>query len=88
MLGVLSWSDTLRRALRRVWERWKVIAHAIGNFQARVLLTVFYFVVVPPFAVIAKLFTDPLSLRAPRGDSYWVPRARPASAERSGTRQF
>ena len=46
------------------------------------------FVVVPPFAVIAKLFTDPLGLRAPRGESYWVARPRPAPAERAGTRQF
>ena len=30
----------------------KVIAPSIGNFQARVLLSVFYFVLVPPFALI------------------------------------
>jgi len=29
-----------------------VIAPSIGNFQARVLLSVFYFVLVPPFALI------------------------------------
>jgi hypothetical protein len=25
----------IRALARRVWERWKVIAHIIGNFQAR-----------------------------------------------------
>ena len=61
-----------------------VIAHVIGNFQARVLLTLFYFAVVPPFAVIVKLAKDPLGLRPPRGSSFWSPRseADPATARR------
>jgi hypothetical protein len=84
----LSWSGILRPTLRRLWERWKVVAHVIGNFQARVLLTVFYFVIAPPFALIVKLGRDPLSLRRPSGGSYWVTRPRPESAERAGTRQF
>ena len=69
---------TLSRArdlLRWVWARWLVIAHIIGNFQARVLPTVFYFSIVPPFALIVKLARDPLGLRLPRGDTYWQPRA-------------
>ena len=37
------------KALKRLWEGWKKIAHKIGNFQARVLLTVFYAVLVLPF---------------------------------------
>ena len=88
MLAVLSWSGTLRSTLRRLWERWKVVAHVIGNFQARVLLTVFYFAIVPPFAVIVKLLKDPLSLRVPPGASYWMTRPDPESADRTGTRQF
>jgi hypothetical protein len=74
--------------LKRLWARWKVISHVIGTFQARVLLTVFYFLIVPPFALIVKLVTDPLSLRAPQTASYWVTRLRPERAERAGTRQF
>jgi len=59
-----------RRA--RAWERWKIIAHKIGNFQARLLLVIFYFVVVPPFALIVKLFKDPLTLTPPQQESLWV----------------
>lgn len=62
--------------LRRAWEGWKRIAHRIGQFQARVLLTVFYFVILAPFAVALRLFADPLAIKpgSPRG---W--RDRPAS---------
>ena len=80
--------DTWTRLCRRAWARWTVIAHIIGNFQARVLLTLFYFVVLPPFALIVKLFTDPLGLREPRGGSDWVVRPAAEPPERAGRRQF
>jgi hypothetical protein len=76
------------RVLRRLWERWKVIAHIIGNFQARVLLTVFYFLIVPPFALIVKAFKDPLGLRPPAGEGYWHKRAAMEPAAEAGRRQF
>ena len=60
---------------RRLWEGWKVVAHAIGNFQARLLLSLFYFLVVPPFALLVKLFMDPLRLRpADHRGSFWIDR--------------
>jgi hypothetical protein len=84
----VSWSRTLRPIFRHLWERWKVIAHVIGNFQARVLLTVFYFVIAPPFALLVKLVRDPLSLRVPSAATYWVTRPGPETGPQAGTRQF
>ena len=49
--------------LKRAWQSWKRIARAIGTFQARVLLTVFYLVLVLPFGVIARLFSDRLRIK-------------------------
>lgn len=51
------------KMLKRLWEGWKVVAHKIGNFQARVLLTIFYAVLILPFGVAARLFTDPLRIK-------------------------
>ncbi|HEY2994744.1 MAG TPA: hypothetical protein VGM22_18180 [Methylomirabilota bacterium] len=48
---------------KALWVRWKRIAHAIGTFQARVLLTVLYVVLLPPFTLIARLTADPMQLR-------------------------
>lgn len=53
----------LKHALKAVWARWNVIAHKIGNFQARAFLSLFYFVVLAPFALGVKIFCDPLRLR-------------------------
>ena len=48
------------------------MAHRIGDFQARVLLTVFYYVILGPFALVLRR-SDPLGIGpgAPRG---WRPR--------------
>ncbi len=58
---------------RSLWEAWKSLARKIGNFQARIILMVFYFVVVCPFALVVRWTSDPLSLKSgtPRG---WRPK--------------
>ena len=57
--------------LRALLKSWKSIAHKIGNFQARLILTVFYFIVVAPFALRVKVFSDPLQLKRSAG---WLSR--------------
>jgi len=49
--------------LKRAWQNWSRIAHAVGTFQARVLLTLFYVVLVLPFGLFARWFTDPLRIK-------------------------
>jgi hypothetical protein len=51
--------------LKRAQRIWKRVAHAIGNFQARILLTVFYAIIVFPFGIVARLFSDPLRIKRP-----------------------
>jgi hypothetical protein len=72
----------------RAWERWKVIAKKIGNFQSRVILTLFYVLVVPMFALIVKVFKDPLHLRSSDAESYWLERKTPQPTESTARRQF
>ena len=44
----------MRQAVKRFWEAWNRIAHAIGNFQARILLTVIYAGLTLPFGLAAR----------------------------------
>lgn len=60
------------RTLRRLWDGWKRVGRAIGNFQARVLLTVFYAVLMLPLGLAVRLFADPLKIRRP--SDKWVAR--------------
>lgn len=55
-----------------LWERWKEVAARAATFQARILLTVFYYTVVPIFALAVRAFSDPLGLSPERGGR-WTP---------------
>ena len=52
-------------SIKRGWAVWTKIAHKIGNFQARVLLTIMYAILVLPFGLAVRLFGDPLRMKTP-----------------------
>jgi hypothetical protein len=56
--------------LKNAWTVWKEIARRIGNFQARVILTLLYAIAVLPFGLIARLFSDPLRIK--NRPSQWI----------------
>jgi hypothetical protein len=62
----------VKAAARAAWRWWTRVAHRIGDFQARVLLTVFYYVILGPFALVLRR-RDPLGL-APGPVRGWRPR--------------
>ncbi len=72
--------------LRRLWRGWKRIGKKIGDFQARVLLTVFYFVIVAPFALIVRAAADPLAIK-PRSARGWRARTGEATVSVTAARQ-
>ena len=59
--------------LKRLWVGWGRLARRMGNFQGRVLLALFYFSAVMPFAILTRLFSDPLHLRR-QAESSWLDR--------------
>lgn len=52
----------MKAAARAAWRWWTRVAHRIGDFQARVLLTFFYYVILGPFALVLRR-SDPLGIR-------------------------
>ncbi len=57
--------------VKRIWNAWKRLGQKIGDFLARVVLSVFYFTVFMPFALAVRLFQDPLRQRPKNLKSYW-----------------
>ncbi len=60
--------------LSRLWKAYLRLATAIGSMMGRVVLTVQYFVILPPFALLAKR----AARRLPAG---WTPGHRPSPLE-------
>jgi len=62
--NIKNTNDKVKKGFfRRLWEGWKKIAQIIGDFNARVILTIFYLILLCPFAIMLKLFTDPLEIK-------------------------
>ena len=49
--------------MKGFWKKWQRLAKRIGDFQARLILTVLYFIVIGPFALVVRWGADPLSLK-------------------------
>ncbi len=67
--GELEQPASAKTGICGLWAAWKRVARKIGDFQARVLLTIFYFVLLAPFALIVRRTSDPLAVKpgTPRG---------------------
>ncbi len=74
--------------LRRVWQRWKRIARRIGDVQARILLIVFYFTVLAPFALVVRWATDPLAIKPGTPQGWRNRRDERGTLRERATRQF
>jgi hypothetical protein len=75
-------------ALRRFRTAATRVGKKVADFQARVLLTVFYFIVFAPFAIAVRLASDPLGIKA-RGRQGWqAMREAAGTAMDRATKQF
>ena len=51
-----------------------VFTERFGNMLSRIFLTLLYFLVLGPFAIVYRLFADPLHVGRPKGTNWsrWV----------------
>lgn len=73
---------------RELWAAWKRVARKIGDFQARILLTIFYFVLLAPFALIVRRTSDPLAIKPGAQGGWSEPERAPEYTVEMARRQF
>jgi hypothetical protein len=71
--------------LKRLWNGWKKLARRIGTFQAKVVLTIFYAILVLPLGLAVRWFADPLNIK--RRPIAWKERPQEANLLESARRQ-
>lgn len=74
--------------LRELWHKWKPIATRIGNFQARLILSLFYFAIVTPFGLAVRFLSDPLYLKEQENSTFWHSKDAPDASLEQARRQF
>jgi Saxitoxin biosynthesis operon protein SxtJ len=62
-VAVVLWFCLPKSLRTKLWEGWKKFGHALGNFQARVLLTLIYYVLVLPFGLMVRVFSDSMHMK-------------------------
>ena len=73
--------------LGQLWSKWKNIATRIGNFQARVFFSLFYFIIVTPFGLAVRYLSDPLRIKQHGASTFWHPKALPDPTLEEARRQ-
>ncbi len=73
---------------RRLWEGWKQIAQKVGDFQARLILSLFYYVILCPFSLLVRFGSDPLSLKDSTPSGWNMRQEVKGSLMEQATKQF
>ena len=72
----------------RLWEGWASFTADMGNYQSRILLASFYFVIVTPFGLLVRLLSDPLRTKYSAVNSFWTSRSEVSTGLDEARRQF
>jgi hypothetical protein len=73
--------------IKNFWHGWQAFGQFLGNWLARVVLTVFYFTIFVPFGLGVRLFSDPLRIKTQPAE-LWRPRATGDQKLEDVARQF
>jgi hypothetical protein len=65
---------TSKNPIKKLWLRWENFSKRMGSFQSRIILSLFYFIFVTPFALGLKIFSDPLKIKNKSSKSHWLSR--------------
>jgi hypothetical protein len=70
------------------WGRWKELSQKAADFQARILLTVFYFTLMLPCGGVCGILKDPLRIKRRPSGTYWMDRKPSSETLADAQRQF
>jgi hypothetical protein len=69
MKGAPPPGDSSKKGLM---SRWRDFSYPMGEFQGRIIMIFFYFILVTPFGLLARAVSDPLKLGRNREKTFWA----------------
>jgi hypothetical protein len=75
------------KSVKSIWKRWLKIAKVIGNFQAQILFTVFYFLILWMVGIM-RFFSDPLRLKKTTLHSNFITWEHPVETIEQARKQY
>jgi len=80
--------EVQKNPIKKLWHTWKNFSKRMGSFQSRIILSLFYFIFVSPFAIALKTFSDSLNIKHQNTKSYWLPKKETTTDLEQYKRQF
>ena len=80
--------ETSKKLLKKLWRSWGNFSKRMGNFQSRIILSLLFFILVSPFALAVKIFSDPLRIKYRSNESHWLPKMKTEVGQEQFRRQF
>ena len=87
---LMAFGVVLPRVLKYVYIAWMTLTIMLGFVMARVILTLFFFLVITPLSLVARLFgKDFLNLKLDRqAATYWIRREQKRRTQANYEQQF
>lgn len=87
---LVSLGVVIPRTLKWIYVGWMSLAFVLGFVMAHVILTLFFFLVITPVGLLARMLgKDFLSLKLDRtASSYWIPREQRTKSPAEYERQY
>jgi hypothetical protein len=80
--------EAITNLFKKLWQSWGSFSKRVGNFQSRIFLSLFFFILFSPLALAVKMFSDPLRIRFRGNESYWLPKMKTEVDLEQFRRQF
>jgi len=74
--------------MKKLLHNWRNFSKRMGSFQSRIILSLFFFIFVSPFAIAVKIFSDPLNIKHQTTKSHWLPKKETTTDLEQSRRQF
>ncbi len=75
-------------SINKFWQSWKNFSKRTGSFQSKIILSFFFFLLVTPFALAVKIFSDPLRIKGKNEKTHWLTKKEIQSDLEHFRRQF
>ena len=62
-VAVAIWFCLPKGLRTKLSDGWKKFGHALGNVNARIILTLVYAIIILPFGLIVRLFSDSMHIK-------------------------
>jgi len=74
--------------MKKILHNWGNFSKRMGSFQSRIILSLFFFIFVSPFAIAVKIFSDPLNIKYQTTKSHWLTKKEIKADLEQSRRQF